>query len=361
MVQNLARPELSEPIQRIARRVDEAIESLRAYSRTPLWDRAVSATLTTSKAPKHLLRAQLVLLGSMAGGGAPEGAVVERFAVGVELLHLFMLVHDDVMDNATLRRGVPALRIALQSAEPSLDIVLARDLAIVMGNLLNILAMRHLTPGEGARAGEGAAVDLVLESCFRAGAAQFQDLLGLRGLGDDETMFRSELAGKSAYQTFAAPFGAGIRLALPRGEAEVQKGMDWGCLMGFAYQAVDDLSDILSPPSVTGKDNLRDLVEGRASLPLFLLQKRTEGEDRELLDSLVGKKRQLMFGERKYLNELLERYGILEAAATEATEAVRGAVKLRGESGFPAAAQQGMMAIEEGLLGHLAKVRKAGA
>src|SRR5277367_5319622 len=105
MVPRFARPELEAPLARVAERVDEAILALRPYGRSPLWSEAIAATLVLSRATTHLLRAQLVLLGSLAGGGPAEGAAPERLAAGVELLHLFLLVHDDVMDNAALRRG----------------------------------------------------------------------------------------------------------------------------------------------------------------------------------------------------------------------------------------------------------------
>src|SRR5262249_17747077 len=103
MVPRFARPELEAPLARVARRVDESIAGLLPYGRSPLWKQAIDATVALSRATTHLLRAQLVLLGSLAGGGPPEGEAPERFAAGLELLHLFMLVHDDVMDNATLR------------------------------------------------------------------------------------------------------------------------------------------------------------------------------------------------------------------------------------------------------------------
>src|SRR5687767_4472157 len=92
------RDEFGPPLERIMRRVDEALEALRPLGRGALWREAVSAVLAIHRAPKHLVRPQLVLLGSLAGGGAAEGQALERFTTGVELLHLFMLVHDDVMD-----------------------------------------------------------------------------------------------------------------------------------------------------------------------------------------------------------------------------------------------------------------------
>src|SRR5512146_1882673 len=135
MVSKLARPEFAVPLARIARRVEDAIESVRSYGTAPLWGDAVSATIGTAQATSNLLRAQLVLLGSLAGGGSSEDDSVERLAAGLELFHLFTLVHDDVMDNAQLRRGRPTLWVSLAKAH-SLDWQRGRDLSIVVGNIL---------------------------------------------------------------------------------------------------------------------------------------------------------------------------------------------------------------------------------
>ena len=356
-----AREEFEAPVARIARRVDEAIEELRAYGASSLWGAAVSALLAISKAPKHNIRSQLVLLGSVAGGGRAEGAAVETFAAGVELLHLFMLVHDDVMDNASLRRGKPTLRVALQFSDASIDWQCARDLAIVMGNALNVLAMRRLMPGAGCTAGEAAACSLVLDACCRAGAGQFQDLLGWRGLGDDDEALRRELIDKGAYHAFAAPFAAGLRLAGGAADAvdavDVKPAIDWGCRVGLAFQATDDLTDLVSSPAITGKDSLRDLLEGRPSLPLLLLKKSLAGDDREFLDALVGAKG-VDFGERARLAHLVHHHSIVERCADYVRSEVAAAGKISAACGYAAGAREGMAAVERTMLAHLDEVAK---
>jgi geranylgeranyl diphosphate synthase, type I len=362
MVPKLARPELEAAVGRVARRVDEAIEGLRPYGRSPLWAEALSATLAIERGATHLLRAQLVLLGSLAAGGPAEGEGLERFAAGVELLHLFMLVHDDVMDNAVLRRGKPTLRVALQAADTALGWDQARDLAVVVGNLLHVLAMRHLLAGPDRAAGEPAACALVLEGSCRAGAGQFHDLLGFRGLDDDDEAFRRELCDKTAYHAFAAPFAAGVALA--QGSSTEGRAGDealaWGSHLGLAFQAADDLADLVSSPSVLGKDAMRDLHEGRASLPLLLLRRRATGADRELLDSIVGKKN-IEFGERARLEDLVGACGVVGACAAWARAELGEARRVREASGLTAAGREGMQAIEEGLRAYVEVIATSAA
>jgi geranylgeranyl diphosphate synthase type I len=355
MTLRVIREDFIAPVARIVRRVDGAIEQMSTYGDSPAWRDAVSAVLALSRAPKHLVRAQLVLLGSLVGGGAPSGERIERFAAGVELLHLFMLVHDDVMDNATRRRGRPALRVAIQAADPSIGWLEARDLAVIMGNMLNVLAMQHLLPGAGATAGEEAACSMLLEACCRAGAGQFHDLLGFRRLGGDEAALRREIIDKTAYQAFAAPLAAGLILA--RAEADTKAAIAWGCSMGLALQTLDDLTDLVAPPALTGKDGLRNLLEGRPSLPLLLLHARTTGEDRDFLEATLGKK-SMEFGERARLADLIKRYDIVEGCASWIRAEVAAAGQPGAAESFTNEAREGMAVVEQSLLEHLEEAIK---
>jgi geranylgeranyl diphosphate synthase, type I len=268
----------------------------------------------------------------------------------VELLHLFMLVHDDVMDDATLRRGRPTLRVALGAADPALGLREARDLAIVLGNLLNVQAIRYLVPSPGGPPGEMAAAALVLEACCRAGAGQFHDLLGLRGLGDDEEALRRELVDKAAYHAFVAPFAAGLLLVRP--DADPEPAIAWGCHLGLAFQGADDLADLEGSPATTGKDGLHDLLDGRASLPLLVLRRRAAAEDREFLANLAAQ-HSMDIGERAYVGRLVRAYGVIDACAEWVRVEIAAAARVREGSSFPREASEGMAAIERGLAAYL--------
>ncbi len=349
MIPRYAREEMKDALARIDDGARSAIGSLRRYGGSPVWDAAVSATLAIHEAPKHLLRAQLVLLGSLAGGGPIEGPAIERFAAGVEVLHLFMLVHDDVMDNATIRRGQPALRIALQRADPTIDWQTARDTAIVVGSTLSMLAVRLMLPGRGAGAGAVAACDTMIEACFHAGAGQFQDLLGFRRLAAGEGPLRRALVDKTAYHSFAAPFAAGLLLASP--QASTAPALAWGEHIGVAFQATDDLMDLLTPASETGKDALRDLLLGRPSLPLHLLRERATGDDVSFLESVIGK-HVIDIGDRAALLDLMDRTGVVTACAERIRVEIGEATRVADAANFPPAAREGMSVFERSLLAY---------
>jgi geranylgeranyl pyrophosphate synthase len=310
----------------------------------------MDAVLGINRAPKHLIRAQLVLLGAIGGDGDAADPGLERFATGVELLHLSLVLRDDALDNATLRRGKPTLRVALQQIDPSLGWQGARDLGMVMSHMIQVLAMRHLMP-EGS-GGEARACGLVLEGLARAGAGHFRDLLGWRRLGEAEAALRQTLIDKTAYEAFAAPFAAGLVIA--RADADERPAIAWGCRMGLAFQVIDHLADLIAPPLLTGKDTLRALLEGRPSLPLFLLRARATEDDRELLAAMIGRG-SVAGAHRAELHAMVERYRVVEACAEYVRREIAASSEVSRAS-FTALAGRGMDAVERGLTEHLSDV-----
>lgn len=351
----LALAEMAPVLERILRRADDALQELRAHGYGAAWTSAMDAVVGINQAPKHLIRAQLVLLGGVAGGGELDDARLERFATGLELLHLCLVLQDDALDNANLRRGEPTLRVVLQQIDPSLGWQGARDLAIVMSNMIHVLAMRHLMP-EGA-GGEARACTLVLEGLARAGAGHFRDLLGWRRLGEGEAALRQTLIDKTAYEAFAAPFAAGLVMVRP--DADARSAIAWGCRMGLAFQVIDHLADLVAPPLLTGKDTLRALLEGRPSLPLFVLRSRADADEREVLESMVGRGT-LAGAQRAELQAMVDRHDVVEACV----DYVRREIAAAGEvsrGALTARAQSGMDAVERALLAHLDSVAREAA
>jgi geranylgeranyl pyrophosphate synthase len=114
---------------------------------------------------------------------------------------------------------------------------------------------------------------------------------------------------------------------------------------------MDDLVDLLSPPSKTGKDALRDLLLGRPSLPLHLLRERATGDDAQLLESVIGKQ-VVDIGERAALIDLMERTGVVAACAERIRVEIEGAARVAAEAGFPEAAREGMSVFERSLLAY---------
>ncbi|MDR1119275.1 MAG: polyprenyl synthetase family protein, partial [Bifidobacteriaceae bacterium] len=213
------------------------------------WVEAASAHLL--RAGGKRLRPLLTLLASHLGAGV-NPRVVDAAAV-VELTHLASLYHDDVMDAAPLRRGLP-----------SAHEVYGPTVAILTGDLLFAKASQ-IVAGLGA--------DIVrrqAETFERLCLGQIHETTGPSPDEDPVEFHLGVLAEKTgALIATSARFGATLGGApAPAVEAVTS----FAAAVGVAFQLADDIIDLTSPAAVTGKTPGTDLREGVPTMPQLLVQ-----------------------------------------------------------------------------------------
>jgi heptaprenyl diphosphate synthase len=197
------------------------------------------------------LRPLLVLIASELGGGI-NGEVIDA-AVVVELTHLASLYHDDVMDDAPLRRGSPAAHT-----------VFGPSVAILTGDLLFAKASQ-IVAGLGPEM-----VRLQAETYERLCLGQIHETVGPKADDDPVAFHIQVLADKTgALIATSARFGAHLGGAEP---AVVEAVVNYGEAVGVAFQLADDIIDLTSPGEVTGKMPGTDLREGVPTMPQLLVQ-----------------------------------------------------------------------------------------
>jgi len=190
------------------------------------------------------LRPMLVLLCAGESGG--EEAV--RAATAIELVHMATLVHDDVLDEAPLRRGLPT--VAATSG---------RGRALATGDLLLSRAFALLS-----EAGDAGSVLLLADAAValaRGELAQRQDAFDL-------TITEQRYLDRCRLKT-AALFECAV--ALGRDDPELRR---FGAEVGLAFQLLDDVLDVTGPPERTGKARGTDLLDGTVTLPLIAAAER---------------------------------------------------------------------------------------
>lgn len=201
------------------------------------------------------LRPLLALLAAGERAAAGEGAV--RAAVAVELVHSATLVHDDVLDGSSLRRGRPTV---WSSA--------GREVATATGDLLFSRAFAEL-----AANGDVGQVEVLSE----AGSALALGELMQRADAWSAEVTVERYMRRCELKT-ARLFEAACRLgALQSGSAGDELAV-FGRHVGVAFQMLDDVLDVTGPPERTGKPRGADLLDGTVTLPLILARER----DREL-------------------------------------------------------------------------------
>jgi geranylgeranyl pyrophosphate synthase len=195
------------------------------------------------------LRPLLVFLA--AGDSDREGLV--RAATSVELVHSATLVHDDVLDAAALRRGVPTV---WSSA--------GREAATATGDLLFARAFAEL-----ARNGSVEEIRVLSD----ASCALAEGELRQRADAWDAEVPVERYLARCELKT-ARLFEAACRLGALEGGADDDEIGGFGRRIGLAFQILDDVLDVSGPASRTGKHRGTDLLDGTVTLPYILARER---------------------------------------------------------------------------------------
>lgn len=185
--------------------------------------------------------------------GPPENdrqrAAMIRASAAIELIHSATLVHDDVLDQAELRRG-----------KPTVVSIAGRDAAISTGDLLFARAFAAITESGDARS-----VQLLSDACSalaRGELLQRADSWNIE-ITRERYLERCEL--KTA-RLFEAACAIGTTVA----EQPQLELAGFGRGIGIAFQVLDDVLDVSGPAERTGKHRGTDLLDGTVTLPLII-------------------------------------------------------------------------------------------
>lgn len=220
------------------------------------------------------LRPRLVLsafhgLAGFGGREAEARSAAVQTALAFELLHSAFLLHDDVIDGDTVRRGRPNV-----AGEFSADALFrgagfprarlwGESAAILAGDLLLHAAAQRVARLRVGEATRSRLLDLVDRSVFVTAAGELADVglatgMSANGLPDVLAM----TAYKTAEYSVSGPLAAGALLAGADDEV-VELLARYGRLVGVAFQLGDDLLGVYGDESVTGKTAVGDLRQGK--------------------------------------------------------------------------------------------------
>ncbi|MBN2547855.1 MAG: polyprenyl synthetase family protein [Anaerolineales bacterium] len=202
------------------------------------------------------IRPCLVLLVAAAAGAEWQSAIPA--AAAVELVHNFSLIHDDIEDNSTLRRGRPTLWVKW-GVPQALN---AGDAMFTLAHLAVIRLQETISPQLTLRAAH-----LLQETCLRLTQGQYMDI-AYEKRGDLTTeAYWPMISGKTA-ALLEACTGLGALVA-GVSDSTYQHYRSFGHYLGLAFQAQDDLLGIWGEAALTGKSCESDLLSGKMSLPIL--------------------------------------------------------------------------------------------
>lgn len=215
-----------------------------------------------AKVPKgKRLRAKLIL--RIAG----EREETEKLAAIVELIHAASLLHDDVIDEATTRRGIPSINATHDSKT-----------AVMLGDILYSKAFFELS-----RLPQFVA-EKISDAVAQLSAGELLDVAYSDAIQTDEAKYFDVIYKKTAVLIEATAESAAYLVNKPCAPFAL-----YGKNLGLAFQIIDDVLDITSDSEKLGKPALADFREGKTTLPYIYLFESLNDTEREKLQGLFKK------------------------------------------------------------------------
>lgn len=218
-----------------------------------------------------------------------------RAAIGLELLHLFFLTHDDIMDNGDLRHGVATLHSVYakrirESADKEKKLHYGRSIAIAGGDMLFSLANEVLL---GCGFEEKRTVQMAkhlqkIVSSTITGQIQDISLENKHNPKEDDVI--EMYMNKTAVYTFEGPLYFGAYAAGIKDGKIFSVLSKYARSIGIAFQIQDDLIGLFSKKSKTGKPAISDIQEGKRTLLVIKALEKADGKQKRTLEMLLGKR-----------------------------------------------------------------------
>ena len=238
-------------------------------------------------------------------GCTDEG--IYRLATSFEYLHAATLIHDDIIDNASERRGTASVVSQYGLAE-----------AILAGDFLHAHSMQLVS-----RFGGPQALTTFCRATMAIVDGEFRQLRNNSGFEQSETDYFTVVKGKTALLIGAACEIGGM---YGGGDEELCSGLQtFGVNLGCAFQIIDDLLDYRGDSGQTGKATGNDLVEGKMTLPVIIALQRADEQDRQALRSIFTDP-EVRARSLAEVSELVERYQGFSAAREKAEELIDKAI-----------------------------------
>lgn len=224
-------------------------------------------------------------------GKTPPG--LYRSALSLELLHDFMLVHDDIIDKSDTRRGKPSMHSQLNRClKTGKNIKFnGEDLSIVIGDVMYAMALDAFLAVKENPARKELILRKLISAAFYTGCGEFIELLlGARPL---KSITKNDIYKiydyKTANYTFASPLSMGAHLAGANG-LQIKKLFDYGMCLGRAFQIKDDIIGTFSQKAKIGKSNLTDVSEAKKTILIWYAYNHCDKADKAAIERIFSDK-----------------------------------------------------------------------
>ena len=243
--------------------INELIESS-LHSRVPLVAE-IAAYLVQAGGKR--LRPLLVLLAARSCGDSSQHPV--KLAVAIEFLHTAMLLHDDVVDESTLRRGRRTANAEWGNAA-----------SVLVGDFLHSRAFELMV-----ELGNIDVMALISKATNGIAEGEVQQLTLLQNTSTSEADYLEVIYRKTALLFEVSAESGAVLGGASASEAAAYR--EYGRHLGLAFQLMDDWLDYEGSAQDLGKNTGDDLAEGKVTLPIILALKAAGASDRRILEQAI--------------------------------------------------------------------------
>jgi geranylgeranyl pyrophosphate synthase len=242
--------------------LDSQLQSLMPTVETLRLHKQIEYALQTKG--KGLRSAMVLLAGESVGADRKN---LEKLALGIELLHLATLVHDDILDQDLFRRNA----LSVQAKWSVKEAILVGDALASLGLSLGIDYSKKI-------------LDIMANTCLQLSDGEYLDVKSTKSSLTEEYYF--EKIRKKTSSLFEAATECGA-IAGEGSSSEISSLAAFGENYGYAFQIRDDLSDVLKSENTP----LSDLNEFRTTLPMICLDQKSSKDALILIRRLMASKK----------------------------------------------------------------------
>jgi octaprenyl-diphosphate synthase len=220
-----------------------------------------------------------------------------EYAIGgvVEFIHTASLLHDDVIDEATVRRG-----------KSSANSLWGNQASILVGDYLYSKALFH-----GVRLQNQRVMDVLSETTTTMSEGEVLQLMQIQDIAMTESDYLRLVECKTGVLIAAACRLGAIISKAPLSQEDALTA--YGKKLGFAFQITDDTLDYAADQRQLGKALGKDLAEGKVTLPLIYLIRKADAEEKNRIKEIIQAEA-VAEGDLSYTLELMDKYGAVNEA-----------------------------------------------
>ncbi len=237
------------------------------------------------------IRPQMAIISARMGGYQGPDAI--KLSIAIESIHTATLLHDDVVDRADTRRGLP-----------SANTLWSNEMCVLGGDFILAKAFSMLTSLNNLRI-----LRIVSKTTERLSEGELFQMTHIGNMNITEDEYMQIIADKTAVLMETACRGGAILGCLT--EDKENSLASFGFNLGIAFQMTDDVIDFMSDKEVMGKNPGKDLEEGKLTLPMISALKNADGGERSRAETMM-RSGPLSAEDLQWVRDFLRRRGGLD-------------------------------------------------